>query len=300
MAPLSIRWIRSRYSGRPAGGLHRRAAHQRHDDADGGARSSSTPRPAPADTPGTRRRRPGHRRPVLRHPARPREPRVVPEVAAPLSGIRGPLAVEGGTTTADRSLVAGVLLPGEANGPFFNIPPQPPETQSIDVLNIYNDGTKGSATGMLTSTALTGLNMGRRPRLHRRARPGRHPFGESGKYPGGISYGSIVRRSRTTAIFSDRRAATRRIEVAQHLPRLGQRHLDINSTLIPGPDHNADGTLGFVSEQGGITTVHGGGNAPLQLIANNPAGYPFGNVRHHRRRRPHRPAGAHRRPDLGQ
>ena len=70
--------------------------------------------------------------------------RAFPKASAPLSGIRGPLAVEGGTTAADRSLVPAVLLPGEANGPFFNIPPQPPETQSIDVLNIYNDGTQGA------------------------------------------------------------------------------------------------------------------------------------------------------------
>ena len=36
-----------------------------------------------------------------------------------LSGIRGPLAVEGGTTAADRSLRPAVLLPGEGNGPLF-------------------------------------------------------------------------------------------------------------------------------------------------------------------------------------
>ncbi|MGB7962679.1 MAG: hypothetical protein WCF12_06920, partial [Propionicimonas sp.] len=35
-----------------------------------------------------------------------------------LSGIRGPLAVEGGTTSADRSLRAAILLPGESNAPL--------------------------------------------------------------------------------------------------------------------------------------------------------------------------------------
>src|SRR5207253_999948 len=85
--------------------------------------------------------------------------RAFPKAPHRLAGIRGPLAVEGGVTSADRSLVPAVLLPGEANGPFFNIPPQPPETQSIDTLNIYNDGTKGRNDGTLTSTALTGLNM---------------------------------------------------------------------------------------------------------------------------------------------
>ena len=38
-----------------------------------------------------------------------------------LSGLRGPLAVEGGTTAVDRSLRPAVLLPGEGNGPFFGI-----------------------------------------------------------------------------------------------------------------------------------------------------------------------------------
>src|SRR5262249_4268439 len=85
--------------------------------------------------------------------------RAFPKSPHTLAGIRGPLAVEGGATSADRSLVPAVMLPGEANGPFFNIPPQPPETQSIDVLNVYNDGTQGANTGTLTSTALTGLHM---------------------------------------------------------------------------------------------------------------------------------------------
>jgi hypothetical protein len=52
-----------------------------------------------------------------------------------LDGIRGPRAVEGGMTSADRSLRPAILLPGEANGPFFGVPPQPPETHMIDVLN---------------------------------------------------------------------------------------------------------------------------------------------------------------------
>src|SRR5262249_47602165 len=73
--------------------------------------------------------------------------RSFPKRAHLLSGIRGPLAVEGGTTSADRSLRPAVLLPGEANGPIFNVPPQPPESQMIDTLNIYNDGTQGRQTG---------------------------------------------------------------------------------------------------------------------------------------------------------
>ena len=58
-----------------------------------------------------------------------------------LGGIQGPLAVEGGTTAADRSLKGAVLLPGEDNLPAFRVAPQPPEWQQIDTLNIYDDGS---------------------------------------------------------------------------------------------------------------------------------------------------------------
>src|SRR4029077_10740051 len=107
-----------------------------------------------------------------------------------LSNIRGPLMVEGGTTTADRSLKAAVLLPGEGNGPVFGVAPQPPEWQQIDTLNIYNDGSRENGVGTLTSTALTGFGMGQGLDFSYLLRPGDHfPFGEPGHYPGGISYG---------------------------------------------------------------------------------------------------------------
>ena len=77
-----------------------------------------------------------------------------------LSGIRGPLAVEGGTTSADRSVHAAVVLPGEGNRAPFRVAPQPPEWQQIDTLNVYGDGSMEDLKGNLTSTALTGLNMG--------------------------------------------------------------------------------------------------------------------------------------------
>ena len=59
-----------------------------------------------------------------------------------LGGIRGPLSVEGGTSTQNRSLQAAVLLPGEGNGPLFRVAAQPPEWQQIDTLNVYDDGSK--------------------------------------------------------------------------------------------------------------------------------------------------------------
>ena len=101
-----------------------------------------------------------HRRPVLR--ARPGRQNLTtfPKQPHLLSGIRGPLAVEGGTTAADRSLKGAVLLPGEDNRPPFRVAAQPPEWQAIDTLNVYGDGSKEDTKGNLTSTALTGLNMG--------------------------------------------------------------------------------------------------------------------------------------------
>ena len=74
-----------------------------------------------------------------------------------LSGLRGPLAVEGGITGADRSLQPAVLLPLEKNGPLFNIAPQPPEAQQVDVLNVFADSSRQDLTGALSATALTGL-----------------------------------------------------------------------------------------------------------------------------------------------
>jgi hypothetical protein len=76
-----------------------------------------------------------------------------------LSGLQGPLQVEGGTTTADRSLRQAFLLPGETNGPFFAIAPQASEATQIDVLNVYADSSVENLVGFMTSTSITGLNM---------------------------------------------------------------------------------------------------------------------------------------------
>jgi hypothetical protein len=73
--------------------------------------------------------------------------------------LQGPVAVEGGVTGADRSLKLGLKLPGEHDGPLFAIGTQPPESKQIDVLNIFNDGSKENGTGTLTSTHLTGFGL---------------------------------------------------------------------------------------------------------------------------------------------
>ncbi|HEX9505850.1 MAG TPA: hypothetical protein VGA62_07565, partial [Acidimicrobiia bacterium] len=116
-----------------------------------------------------------------------------PKRAHLLSGIRGPLAVEGGTTGADRSLHQAVLLPGESNGPLFQIAAQPPEWQQIDTLNVYADGSTQDLVGQMTSTAITGLNMTDDLDFTKSFPAGfKFPFGEPGKYPGGVSYGTIT------------------------------------------------------------------------------------------------------------
>ena len=72
--------------------------------------------------------------------------KVFPVSTHGLSKLQGPLAVEGGVTGADRSLNLGLKLPGENDGPLFKIGTQPPESKQIDVLNIFNDGSKAGPT----------------------------------------------------------------------------------------------------------------------------------------------------------
>src|SRR5207237_8810478 len=141
--------------------------------------------------------------------------------------------------TADRSLKQAVLLPGEGNAPLFQVAAQPPERQQIDTLNIFDDGSKHDLTGELTSTALTGLNMG--PSLdfsYLLCSSGtcKHPFNEPGIYPGGISYGSIAIDPVTHQFLTDGNLST--LEVVNILLGSGNDHLTIPSTLVQGADHN--------------------------------------------------------------
>ncbi|HEX4527110.1 MAG TPA: PKD domain-containing protein [Gaiellaceae bacterium] len=180
-----------------------------------------------------------------------------------LSGIRGPLSVEGGTTAADRSLKGAVLLPGEDNLPPFRVAAQPPEWQSIDTLNVYGDGSKEDTKGNLTSTALTGLNMGAGLDFTSLC-GGQCPFNEPGKYPGGISYGSISLDPITHNFTTDGTLST--LEIVNIMLGAGNDTLNIQSTLQPGGDFNPiTGLRGEIAHHGGITAVHGGGNALLRV-----------------------------------
>src|SRR6185503_10020673 len=89
------------------------------------------------------------------------------------------------------------------------------------------------------------------------------PFNEPGIYPGGISYGSISLDA-FGKFTPDGSLST--IEIVNILLGAGNDHLTIASTLQPGGDFNPiDGTRGQLAHHGGITAVHGGGNALLQV-----------------------------------
>ena len=184
---------------------------------------------------------------------------VFPKRAHLLSDIRGPLQVDGGTGGLRRSLTSAVIAPDEINTPPFGIGQQPSEARQVDVLNIFNDGSRENLTGELTSTALTGFGMG--PSI---TFPGTTAFGEPNAFPGGISYGTIRTNADGTFV-TDGSVST--IEVLNILLGEGNDRLTIRSTLVPGADTAEDDKLpvGIPALHGGLTTVHGGGNALLAV-----------------------------------
>ena len=156
-----------------------------------------------------------------------------------LSNIRGPLLVEGGTTSADRSLRAPVLLPGEKNAKPFAIRVQPPEAQQVDVLNIFDDDSQQNQTGVLSATALTGLSMGAELDFASTA------FGEPTSFPGGISFGSIVIDPVTHAILTNASLST--VEVVNVMLGQGNDNLTVTGSVTPGPDHDSQGNVTSVA-----------------------------------------------------
>ncbi|MGD8331436.1 MAG: hypothetical protein PVJ49_18535, partial [Acidobacteriota bacterium] len=145
-----------------------------------------------------------------------------------LSKLRGPLAVEGGTTGADRSLKNGLKLPGEKDAFLIAIGEQPPESQQIDVLNIFNDSSQQDWDGVMTETTLTGFGMAKELDFGPIADGS---FGEPPIFPGGISFGKIN--------FGPGGFATNQgqstIEVVNVMLGQGNDVLDITGTLDPAP-----------------------------------------------------------------
>jgi Ca2+-binding RTX toxin-like protein len=178
-----------------------------------------------------------------------------------LSGLQGPLQVEGGTTTADRSLRPAFVLPGEKNGPFFSIAPQASEATQIDVLNVYADSSTEDLVGHMTATSITGLNMSTGLKFGTLGFTEETlAFGEPLNVPGGISFGTISIGG-DGKIKTDEGFST--IEVVNVLLGQGNDRFTISGTLQPGPDVST----GRPALHGGITVVHGGGNSLLQVTA---------------------------------
>ncbi|MBI3917574.1 MAG: hypothetical protein HY322_11275 [Betaproteobacteria bacterium] len=151
-----------------------------------------------------------------------------------LSKLRGPLAVEGGPTGADRSLENGLKLPGEADDFLIAIGQQPPESQQIDVLNIFNDTSKEDGNGVMSETTLRGFNMAddlNFAMLYGLSAEDAATFGESLNVPGGISFGKV---SFGPGGFGTN-ATQSTIEVVNLMLGEGNDKLDIVGTLNPAP-----------------------------------------------------------------
>jgi len=161
-----------------------------------------------------------------------------------LSKLRGPLAVEGGPTGADRSLENGLKLPGEADDFLIAIGTQPPESQQIDVLNIFNDTSKEDVDGIMTQTTLRGFNMADDLDF---GALGAGVFGESGFFPGGISFGKISFGQ--GGFGTDASQST--IEVLNLLLGEGNDRLDIEGTLDPAPSVQVTNDFEFTPDAGG-------------------------------------------------
>jgi hypothetical protein len=161
-----------------------------------------------------------------------------------LSKLRGPVAVEGGVTGADRSLTNGLKLPGERDGYLLAIGPQIPESQQIDVLNIFNDSSQQDLSGVMTATRLTGFGMADDLDLGGAGR-----FGEPDVVPGGISFGKI--NFGATGNATDSGQST--IEVVNLLLGEGNDRLVIEGTLDPAPAVSAENEFVFSSAAGTIS-----------------------------------------------
>jgi len=175
--------------------------------------------------------------------------KVFPVSTHKLSKLRGPLAVEGGVTGADRSLKLGLKLPGEKDGPLFAIGIQPPESKQIDVLNIFNDGSQQDRTGTTTSTTLSGLGLPKDLDFGPSYSSGNpQTFGEPAIFPGGIGYGSI---QFVDGKF-DTNGAKSTVEVVNLLLGTGNDNLDIQGTLDPDVPVKLTGTIVITPTANGI------------------------------------------------
>src|SRR5258708_5470746 len=196
-----------------------------------------------------------------------------PKVPHLLSSIKGPLSVDGADPGNDHTaLQMAVMLPHETNALPFGIGIQPPESQQVNVLNIFDDGSQQDQNGTLSSTVLGGFGMG--PGVdftnHKGYVPNdpHHPtFGEPPVFPSGVSFGSITIDS-NGHFHTDASLST--IQVLNLMMGQGNDHLAISGSLVPGQFSNNDGTVptrpAFTQlRPGGRTQVPGGGAAQLSV-----------------------------------
>ncbi|WP_203230655.1 calcium-binding protein [Agromyces humi] len=179
--------------------------------------------------------------------------KIFPSSTHLVSKLRGPLAVEGGVTGADRSLELGLKLPGEQDGPLFAIATQAPETKQIDMLNIYNDSSQAHGRGAMNSTSLTGFGMAKA--LDFGASYGGaegQTFGEPQVFPGGISYGTVQ--------FVDGKFVTNgaksSIEIFNLMLGVGNDRFDIQGTLQPDDAVKLTGTVVLAASAGQFGSTH--------------------------------------------
>ena len=103
-----------------------------------------------------------------------------------LTNLLGPLTIDGGVGPDDRSLRNGVKLAGERDTALFGLPPQPPESTRIDIVNVYDDSSQADGNGTLTGTSLNGLGLPGGLTFS-----GGTAFGELAQVPSGITYANI-------------------------------------------------------------------------------------------------------------
>jgi Ca2+-binding RTX toxin-like protein len=154
--------------------------------------------------------------------------KVFPMQPHQVGGIQGPLEVIGGVGDADRSLKMAVILPTEFDsGPRELHYGELDELDSIDVLNVFNDGSLAPDLGVLTEDNLFISGMG----------PGvsfeSSHFGTI-ELPAGISYSDI--------------------EVLEIMLGQGNDLFTVESTLRTDGYH------------GGITVIHGGGGGDTIIV----------------------------------
>ena len=165
-----------------------------------------------------------------------------------LSRIRGPLSVEGGPSGADRSLVNGIKLPGEVDTALPAIGAQPPESQMIDVLNIFDDARKGAGVGTMTSAGLIGFDMADELVFNA---ADVSTFGEQVTFPGGITWSQI---SVVDGQF-ETDGGQSSIEVVNLLLGYQNDVLDIQGTLDPAPPVQSTNTFTFTPDGSGGGTI---------------------------------------------